>query len=104
MAEQGFSARDIARVCAYNPGLFVNEFLPREFGKGYGVVEPGYVGSLTILKPDAPFVIRRDQMKTKCAWSPFEGYTMPGRVTYTVLKGKVYSASQEDPLWRSSNT
>jgi dihydroorotase len=93
MAEHGFSATDIARVCAYNPGTFVNEFLPQGFGKGYGVIEPGYVGSLTILNPDAPFVIRREEMKTKCGWSPFEGYSMPGRVTYTVVKGKVYSAS-----------
>jgi dihydroorotase len=93
MAEQGFSARDIARVCAYNPGSFVNEFLPHGFGKGFGVIEPGYVGSLTILDPDAPSVVRREEMKTKCGWSPFEGYTLPGRVTYTVLKGKVYPAS-----------
>jgi dihydroorotase len=93
MAEHWFGAQDIARVCAYNPGLFVKEFLPQGFGKGYGVIEPGYVGSLTILDPDAPFVVRREDMKTKCGWSPFEGYTMPGRVTYTVLQGKVYPAS-----------
>jgi dihydroorotase len=93
MAEHGFSPGDIARVCAYNPGSFVNEFLPQGFGKGYGVIEPGYVGSLTIINPDAPFVIRRDEMKTKCGWSPFEGYKMPGRVTYTILNGKVYPVS-----------
>jgi dihydroorotase len=93
MAEHGFSAQDIARVCAWNPGLFVKEFLPQGFGKGYGLIEPGYVGSLTILDPDAPFVVRREEMKTKCGWSPFEGYTMPGRVTYTVLQGRVYPAS-----------
>jgi dihydroorotase len=93
MAEHGFSARDIARVCAYNPGCFVNEFLPPGFGKGFGVIEPGYTGSFTILNPDAPFVVRREEMKTKCGWSPFEGYTLPGRVTYTILKGKVYPAS-----------
>jgi dihydroorotase len=92
MAKHGFSAKDIARVCAYNPGSFVNEFLPDGFGKGYGVIEPGYVGSLTILNLDAPLVVRREELKTKCGWSPFEGYTMPGRVTYTVLKGKVYRA------------
>ncbi len=90
MAEHGFSAKDIARVCAYNPGNFVKEFLPQGFGKGFGVIEPGYVGSLTILDPDAPFTVRREEMKTKCGWSPFEGYTLPGRVTYTILKGKVY--------------
>ncbi len=93
MAEHGFSAKDIARVCAYNPGSFVKEFLPGSFGKGYGVIEPGYVGSLTILDPAAPYVVRREEMKTKCGWSPFEGYTLPGRVTHTVLQGKVYSAS-----------
>jgi dihydroorotase len=93
MAEHGFSARDIARVCAYNPGCFVREFLPAGFGKGFGVIEPGYVGSLTILDPDAPSVIRREEMKSKCGWSPFEGYTLPGRVTYTVLRGKVYPSS-----------
>ncbi len=90
MAEHGFSAKDIARVCAYNPGNFVKEFLPPGFGKGFGVIEPGYVGSLTILDPNAPFTVRREEMKTKCGWSPFEGYTLPGRVTYTILKGKVY--------------
>jgi dihydroorotase len=90
MAEHGFSAQDIARVCAWNPGKFVKEFLPQGFGKGYGAIEPGYVGSLTILDPDAPYVVRREDMKTKCGWSPFEGYTMPGRVTYTVLQGRVY--------------
>lgn len=92
IAEHGFSAQDIARVCAWNPGLFVNEFLPQGFGKGYGAVEPGYVGSLTILDPNAPYVVRREDMKTKCGWSPFEGFTMPGRVTYTVLQGRVYPA------------
>jgi dihydroorotase len=93
MAEHGFFAKDIARVCAYNPGCFVKEFLPPRFGKGYGVIEPGYFGSLTILNPDAPTVVRREELKTKCGWSPFEGYTLPGRVTYTVLGGKVYPAN-----------
>ena len=93
MAEHGFSARDIARVCSYNPGSFVKEFLPHGFGKGFGVIEPGYFGSLTILNPDAPTVVRREEMKTKCGWAPFEGYTLPGRVTYTVLGGKVYPAN-----------
>ena len=92
MAEHGFSAQDIARVCAWNPGKFVKEFLPESFRKGYGVIEPGYVGSLTVLNPKAPYVVKREEMKTKCGWSPFEGYTMPGRVTYSVLQGRVYPA------------
>jgi dihydroorotase len=93
MKEHGFAAQEIARVCAYNPGLFVREFLPTGCGKGYGVIEPGYVGSLTVIDADAPFVVEREAMKTKCGWSPFEGYSFPGRVRYTILRGKVYAAS-----------
>ena len=93
MKEHGFTAQEIARVCAWNPGEWVREFLPTGFGKGYGRIEQGYVGSLTIVQPDAPYVVRRETMKTKCAWSPFEGFTLPGRVRYTVLRGKVCEAT-----------
>ena len=93
MKEHGFTAQEIARVCAWNPGEWVREFLPTGFGKGYGRIEQGYVGSLTIVQPDAPYVVRRETMKTKCAWSPFEGFTLPGRVRHTVLRGKVYEAT-----------
>lgn len=91
MAEHGFTPRDIARVCAYNPGRFVNEFLPGSFGHGYGVVAPGYAGSLTVLDMKTPWLVKREQMRTKCGWSPFEGITFPGSVRATVLLGRVFS-------------
>jgi len=90
MAEHGFTPQGIARVCAYNPGRFVKEFLPAGLGEGYGVIAPGYVGSLTVLDLKSPWLVRREEMKTKCAWSPFEGFTFPGRVKYTVVQGRVY--------------
>jgi dihydroorotase len=92
LVEQGFTAKDIARVCAFNPGVFVREFLPAGFGKGYGVIAPGYVGSLTILDMDTPYAVTRESVKTKCAWSPFEGYTLPGSVRYTIVRGKIFQA------------
>jgi dihydroorotase len=89
MAAHDFREEDIARVCAWNPGVFVKEFLPATFGEGYGKVATGYVGSLTILDMTTPWTVKREEMKTKCAWSPFEGFTFPGRVKATVLKGRV---------------
>ena len=94
MAEHECSAQDIARVCAFNPGMFVREFLPASFGNGYGVIGAGYVGSLTILDLDTPYVVTRESVRTKCGWSPFEGYTLPGSVRYTVIRGKVIRASR----------
>ncbi len=90
MAEQGFAPTDIARICAYNPGVFVREFLGEEFGKGFGVVAPGYFGSLTIVATDAPWEVRRESVRSKCGWSPFEGFTFPGSVRYTVLQGRCF--------------
>jgi dihydroorotase len=95
MKEHGFTPQEISRVCAFHPGRFVKEFLPESFGEGYGMVAPGYVGSLTILDPDSPWTVQRGEMRTKCAWSPFEGMTFPGRVKATVVQGKAYSAPFE---------
>jgi dihydroorotase len=89
MSEHQFSPEQIARVCAYNPGRFVREFLPAGFGQGFGVIAPGYVGSLTVLDPRQPYAVTRESVQTKCGWSPFEGFTFPGSVRATVLRGTV---------------
>ncbi len=87
MGEHGFTVRDIARVCSFNPGKFVNEFNQYKFGK----IEPRYAGSLTIINPATSITINKKDLKTKCAWSPFENLTFPGRVTHTIVRGKVYA-------------
>jgi dihydroorotase len=90
MREHAFTAQDICRVFAANPGAFVREFLPGELGLGFGRIEAGYVGSLTVLDMSKPYVVTRESVMTKCAWSPFEGVTFPGSVRATVIKGRVF--------------
>ena len=94
MREHNFQPQDIARVCACNPGRFVNEFLPDGFGEGFGHLGPGYAGSLTVLDPHTPYAVTRGSVATKCGWSPFEGYTLPGSVRYTVLRGTVHKNAE----------
>ena len=48
---------------------------------------PGYVGSLTVLDLKKPTTIRREDLRTKCGWSPFEGMTFPGSVAAVYLRG-----------------
>lgn len=90
MAEQRFTPHDIARVLAVNPAKFLNDFLPQGFGKGYGRIEPGYAGSLTVINPAYPLMVEKERLKTKCGWSPFTGAAFPGRVIGTVVLGKLY--------------
>jgi dihydroorotase len=91
MMEHGFTPPQIARVCAANPGRFVQPYLPQSYGRGFGRVEEGYVGSLTVLDLKAPYNVTRNSLRTKCSWSPFEGFTFPGSVRHTVVRGRVHS-------------
>jgi dihydroorotase len=91
MSEQAFTPADIARVFAYHPGQFVREFLPANLGKGFGYIAPGYAASLTIIQPNTPYAVTRNKLKTKCGWSPFEGYIFPGSVRHTIHRGKIYT-------------
>lgn len=80
-----FSPQTIARVCAFNPGRFLNQFVDIK----YGQIKEGFTGSLTVIDMHKPITINKSMLKTKCGWSPFEGVTFPGSVKMTVTKGKI---------------
>jgi dihydroorotase len=86
MREHDFTAQDIARVCAYNPGNFLNNFLPEK----YGQIKEGFVGSLTVRDIAGEGIIESSHLKTKSGWSPFEGMIFPGHFGLTIIKGVVY--------------
>jgi len=85
--EHNFTPQEIARVCSYNPAQFFNQFSEFKYGK----IEPGFVGSLTVIDMHKPVKIQKSMLKTKCGWSPFEDITFPGRVVNTIVRGKVYN-------------
>lgn len=85
MKKNDFSSEEIIRVCSQNPGNFLNSFLKNLHGE----IKKGYVGSLTILDMDKPITVKKDILKTKSKWSPFEGVTFPGSVVMTIIKGRI---------------
>jgi dihydroorotase len=84
LVEQGFPPERIAEVCSANPGVFVNAFRAEKFGR----LAPGYVGSLTVLNLRKPTPVRREDLRTRCGWSPFEGVTFPGSVEAVFIRGQ----------------
>ncbi len=93
MRERGFSAQDIARAAAYYPAQFVNGHLARQFpkrvfGKGFGEIKKGFVGSLTVLNVKKRTAVRREDLKTKSGWSPLEGRAMPGSLEAVFIRGE----------------
>jgi dihydroorotase len=83
IVEQGFDPARIAAICCANPGAFVNDYRRERFGR----LLPGYVGSLTVLNLRKPTTVRRQDLRTKCGWSPFEGVTFPGSVAAVFVRG-----------------
>lgn len=85
LAQPGFTPERIASLCCANPGDFVNPYTSPE---RYGRLQPDFVGSLTVLDLARPTAVRREDLKTKCGWSPFEGVTFPGSVAAVFLRGE----------------
>ncbi len=86
--EHNFKFEDIARSTAYNPGLFVNEFLDESYGKGFGKIEEGFQGSLTVVNFKKPLTLKREMIQSKVGWSVFEGKTFSGQVEAVFVKGE----------------
>lgn len=94
MNKYNFTSQDIARVSSYNPGKFVNlhlkqQFLQKEYGKGFGRIERGFVGSFTILNLKKRTIIKREDLKTKSGWSPLENKEMLGCIEAVFIAGKL---------------
>lgn len=83
IVEQGFTAERVAAICSANPGAFVGPYQRERFGR----LLPGYAGALTVLDVKRPVTIRREDLKTKCGWSPFDGMTFPGSVAAVFVRG-----------------
>lgn len=93
MNEHGFTSQDIARSAAYYPGKFVNphlkhQFPKQKFGKGFGEIKKGFVGSLTVLNLKKKTKVNRNDLKTKVKWSALEGREMPGAVEAVFIRGQ----------------
>jgi dihydroorotase len=90
---EGVSWRTISRAASERPGRFLGRFLPDLRGR----IEKGYLGSLTIIR-EVEHTVRRGDLRSRSGWSPFEGVRFPGRVSHTIVRGKIYPQLEEGPL------
>jgi dihydroorotase len=56
---------------------------------GFGRIQIGKKANLTVIMPDCQYTIDKNEFKTKCKSSPFEGMQMQGIAIATVLDGKI---------------
>ena len=82
--EYAIPSQQMMRLTSYNAAQF--------FGlNDRGRIEVGKRADITVLDLEHPETISSKNLYTKCGWSPFEGWTFPGRVAYTIHDGKIMS-------------
>ena len=54
-----------------------------------GAIQIGSDADFTIADLSETYVLRAAEMNTSCGWIPYEGKTITGRVTHTILRGRV---------------
>ncbi len=71
----------VARVACSNPASFI--------GLGdRGQIEVGKRADFSILDIWSPEVVRAEDVRSKCGWSPYEGIEFPGRTRWTIRGGE----------------
>ncbi|MEX2566992.1 MAG: dihydroorotase [Cyclobacteriaceae bacterium] len=54
-----------------------------------GYLRPGYHADLVLVDLDSPWEVNRENVLSKCGWSPFEGQTFHSKVTHTIVSGNL---------------
>lgn len=52
-----------------------------------GYLRPGYHADLVIADLEKPWTVSKENVLSKCGWSPFEGHTFKSSVTHTIVSG-----------------
>ena len=75
-----FSLPHLVKKIAHAPAL--------RFGiRERGFLREGYFADLVLVDADAPYTVRREDVLSKCGWSPFEGERFRSRVAATFVNG-----------------
>jgi dihydroorotase (multifunctional complex type) len=56
---------------------------------GKGSIAPGYDADIVLIDPKEDWVIKGENLFTKCKWTPFEGMKVVGKVKATFVGGKL---------------
>jgi dihydroorotase len=84
------SLEKIVEKMCHNPALLYNI-------EDRGFIREGYYADLTLVDMNANWTVEKQDILSKCGWSPLEGTEFHTRVTQTLVNGKlVYSEGQFD--------
>ena len=54
-----------------------------------GYIREGYWADLVLVDLNKPYTVQKDNILSKCGWSPFEDYTFSSSIVHTIVSGQV---------------
>ena len=88
------SLEKIAEKMCHNPAILYSI-------EKRGFIKEGYFADLTIVDLNASWTVSKDNILSKCGWSPLEGTTFQTKVTHTFVNGNlVYDNGKFDETKR----
>ena len=72
----------------------VSNWMSTAAAKAYGIpnkgaIAPGYDADIVLVDLDNYHQVLREELKTKCGWSPFEGWNLTGWPVITIVGGQI---------------
>ena len=71
----------VEKMC-HNPAILFNI-------KERGYIREGYYADLVLVDAAQPWKVSRENILSKCGWSPFEGTTFRARISHTFVNGQL---------------
>lgn len=80
--DEKISIEKVAEKMCHNPAILFNI-------KDRGFIREGYFADLVLVDAAQPWKVSRENILSKCGWSPFEGTTFRARISHTFVNGKL---------------
>jgi dihydroorotase (multifunctional complex type) len=81
--KRGLSLPKLAKLMCMHPAQLLG------IDDRKGAIAIGLDADLVIFDPDREWIIRNEDLETKCGWSPFHGRNVRGWPRITILRGKI---------------
>jgi dihydroorotase len=83
LVDAGFlSLEKIVEKTAENPALFYGI-------KDRGFIKEGYYADLVLVDLTKPYLVSKNNLRSKCGWSVFEGHTFSSSIEMTFVNGQL---------------
>ena len=82
VSQQKISIEKMVEKMCHNPAIIFKI-------EKRGFIREGYFADLVLVQTSAPYLVSKENILSKCGWSPFEGQTFASTISHTFVNGNL---------------